>query len=157
MIHHLAQINIGRTLAPLDAPLMKEFTDFLGPVNKLAEDSPGFVWRLKDDSGASSSYVKTPFDDDGYIVNMSVWENAPALRQFIFGTVHSYFLKNRLKWFEKPPKMIVAMWWIPAGHIPTLEEAKTKIDLINNKGNTPEAFNFQKVFDEQGNQMAINN
>ena len=147
-MNHLAQINIGRILAPLDAPVMKEFTDFLAPVNKLAEDSPGFIWRFKDDvSGASSSYVNTPFNDENFLINMSVWENIESLSGFTFGTVHSYFLKNRAKWFEKAVKMQVALWWIPTGHIPTLEEAKYKIELINQKGNTQEAFNFQKVFD----------
>ena len=152
---HLAQINIGRTLAPLDAPLMKEFTDFLAPVNKLGQDSPGFVWQLKEETGGASSYMKTPFDDDGYIVNMTVWENIESLRGFIFGTVHSYFLKNRSKWFEKATQIQVVLWWIPVGHIPTLEEAKVKIDLINKNGSSPEAFSFQKLFDENGKQILI--
>ena len=147
---HLAQINISRNKAPLDSVEMKEFTDFIAPVNKLGEDSPGFVWRLKDEtSGASSSYMETPFEVE-YIVNMTVWEDIASLSNFVFGTVHSYFLKNRSKWFEKARDIQVVMWWIPVGHIPTLEEAKQKMDYINLHGATPTAFNYKNLFDERG-------
>ena len=154
-MHYLAQINISHMKAPLDAPMMKEFTDFLNPVNKLGEESPGFVWRLKDEtSGASSSYMQTPFDD-AFIVNMTVWEDIASLSNFVFGTVHSYFLKNRSKWFEKAKQIQVVMWWIPVGHIPTLEEAKEKMDYIQLHGPTPAAFNYKKLFDASGAPIAV--
>ena len=41
--YHIAQINIGRILAPIDDPLMAEFVAQLPPINALADSSPGFV------------------------------------------------------------------------------------------------------------------
>ncbi len=151
---HLAQINIAKNKAPLESLEMKEFTDFLAPVNKLAEDSLGFVWRLKDEaSGESSSYMATPFDA-GFIVNMTVWKDIVSLSNFVFGTVHSYFLKNRSKWFEKHIEIQVVMWWIPVEHIPTLEEAHEKLKYINQQGPTPVAFNYKNLFDADGERVS---
>lgn len=150
---HLAQINITKNKAPLDSLEMEEFTDFLVPVNKLGEDSSGFVWRLKDEaSGESSSYMATPFDE-GFIVNMTVWKDIASLSNFVFGTVHSYFLKNRSKWFEKHTEIQVVMWWIPVEHIPTLEEAREKLKYINQQGPTPVAFNYKNLFDADGERV----
>ncbi len=148
MKYQLAQINIARLLAPMDSPQIKEFADFLEPVNKLGEDSPGFVWRLKDDSDlGGATEIETPFDDDMVIVNMTVWEDLDSLKAFTYSTVHSYFLKNRKKWFEKASRPQLVLWWVPEGHEPDLAEAKHKLDLLQQHGPRPEAFNFQKVFD----------
>ena len=146
MSYHLAELNIGRLKAPLDNPDMKEFTDFLAPVNKLAEDSPGFVWRLQDESGNSSSYVETPFDDQEIIVNFSVWEDLESLKNFTFQTVHAYYLKNRAKWFHRMESHHMVLWWVPEGYIPSLDEAKQKLEFLEEHGSTPEAFTFKKPF-----------
>ncbi|MEL6193904.1 MAG: DUF3291 domain-containing protein [Bacteroidota bacterium] len=151
---HLAQINISRLLAPLDDPMIKEFNDFIDPVNKLGEDSPGFVWRLKDESGASSSHVETPFDDD-IIVNFTVWENLESLYAFSFTTVHAYFLKNRNKWFGKYEGNRLAMWWIPAGHIPSLEEGVEKLRKLDAEGPSPEVFTFKVLYGPDGTAMKL--
>ena len=90
----LAQVNIARMKAPLDDPMMKEFFDFLGPINQLAEDSPGFIWRLKDEEGTSAVNLELPFDDQLLLLNMSVWEDFESLRMFTYKTVHSYFVKS---------------------------------------------------------------
>jgi hypothetical protein len=46
MGYHLAQINIGRLVAPIDDPQVAEFVAAPEPVNALADPAPGFVWRL---------------------------------------------------------------------------------------------------------------
>ena len=150
---HLAQLNIGRIKAPLDHPSMKEFVDFIDPVNKLGEDSPGFVWRLQDDGGGGSSYLENPFNDDRIIVNFTVWENLESLKAFTYQTVHTYFLKSRMKWFEKSDEDHVVMWWIPKGYIPKLLEAKEKLELLRKEGPGPEAFNLKEMYDHQGNKL----
>ena len=142
--HHLAEINIGRTVAPLDAPQMAGFVNGLEPINALADQSPGFVWRLQDEAGnATSIHI---FDDDRIIINMSVWETPEALRDYVYQSAHLGFLRDRKQWFEAPDKPHLALWWIPAGHIPTPEEGKQRLDHLRRHGPTPEAFTFKRLF-----------
>jgi hypothetical protein len=138
-----AQINISKLIAPMDSPLIKEFYDFLTPVNRLAEESKGFVWRLTDESGNAALFLDSPFSDDPHmIVNMSVWETMEDLKAFTFDTVHRYFLQNRKKWMTGDVKVRLAIWEIPDGHIPNIEEGREKLRLIAENGATKEAFDF---------------
>ncbi len=154
-MHHLAQANISRFNAPLDDPMMKEFVDFLEPVNKFAEESKGFVWRLKDQEGRSASYLESPFKDEMMAINISVWEDLDSFKDFVYGSVHSYFLRNKKKWFNlsKPSQFI--MWWIPAGEVPTLKSTKVKLEYHEKHGDTPEAFSMRTLFDIQGNPITL--
>ncbi len=127
---HVAQINVARMVAPLASAEMLEFREFIAPVNVLAEAQPGFVWRLTDEGGSGATGVEHPFGDDMVIVNMSVWEDVASLRHFVYDTAHSYFLKSRRKWFERMRQPYVALWWVAEGHVPTLAEAKAKLDHV---------------------------
>jgi hypothetical protein len=144
MKYHLAQINIAKMIAPLDSPVMAEFVANLEPINSLGENSPGFVWRLKDDSNTSTA-VRV-YDDDFIIVNMSVWENAEALFQFVYKSRHTEFLKRRKEWFEKMPEMQMVMWYVPEGHTPTVNEAVERLNYLRKHGATPFAFTFKQQF-----------
>ena len=126
-MYYLAQANIARFKAPLDNPLMKEFTDFLEPVNKSAEESKGFIWRLTDTDGKSASYIESPFKDELMAINVSVWEDFDSLSNFVYSSVHSYFLRNKKKWFDLGGPSQFIMWWIPVGETPTLEMVKKKL------------------------------
>ena len=145
--YHLAQLNVARLLAPLDSPLIKEFVDGLEPVNALAERSPGFVWRLKDADNDTAATSYRPFDDDMIIINMSVWEDLDHLKNFVFNTVHTEYMKKRKQWFERMRDAYVVMWWVPAGHQPDIAEAMARLKFLRNKGDTEKAFSFRKVFD----------
>ena len=138
----LAQINIARMLAPLESEAMKEFRDFLAPVNLLAESSPGFVWRYRDENAFR---FEMPWEDDMVIVNMSVWKDVESLKNFTYQTVHSYFLKSRKKWFHQLDHPHTVMWWVNDGYIPSLIEAKAKLDLLEKKGPTEDAFLFPQA------------
>ena len=127
---HLAQFNISRLKAPLDDPSLKEFVDFLDPVNAFAEQSPGFVWRLTAADGAAASYLPSSYGDSMMITNLTVWTDLESLRVFSYETVHRYFLQSRRKWFDRPAGKQVVLWWLPAGQLPTLEEAKAKLGLL---------------------------
>lgn len=151
--YHLAQFNITKLKANLDDPIMKEFKDFLAPVNQLAETSPGYIWRFKDESGEAAIDVETPFEDPMIFVNMSVWEDYESLRAYTYDTVHSYFLKSRKRWSEKMDHHQVVLWWIEKGHIPTLAEAKAKLDQIEHSGPTPSAFNLRELYHFDGTSM----
>lgn len=142
--YHLAQINIARMLAPVDDPLMAEFMSQLPPVNALADSSPGFVWRLQTDSGDATS-IKV-YDDDMIIVNVTVWETLDALREFAYKSSHASVMHDRKRWFEKFDVPYIALWWVPAGHIPTAEEGKERLDYLREHGDTPYAFSYKNVF-----------
>lgn len=140
----LAQINVGRLLAPQDDPRLAEFVDNLDSINALAERSPGFIWRLQDDSGNALSYQA--FDDPLLLTNMSVWADLQSLRHFVYETQHRAFLRRRKEWFELLGQPYLALWWVPHGHRPTLAEAAAKLALLRERGPSAAAFNFSKTF-----------
>ncbi|TQV68162.1 DUF3291 domain-containing protein [Exilibacterium tricleocarpae] len=142
--YHLAQINVGQLLAPQDDPRLAEFVDNLDRINALAERSPGFIWRLQDDSGNALSYQA--FDDPELLSNLSVWADVQSLRSFVYHTQHKAFVMRRKEWFHLLGKPYLALWWIPAGHIPTLQEGVERLKLLREAGATPKAFNFSKIF-----------
>jgi hypothetical protein len=146
----LAQVNIARMKAPLDDPMMKAFFDFIAPINQLAEDSPGFIWRLKDEEGNSSVHLDLPFDDQLLLLNMSVWKDIPSLQVFTYKTVHSYFVKNRKRWFDTLQQHHMAMWWIPDGAFPDLAEAGRRLATIQQRGASADAFSFARPYDATG-------
>ena len=141
---HLAQINIARMQAPLDDPLMAHFVAQLDSINALAERSPGFVWRLQDEAGDATSI--RVYDDDRILVNMSVWETREDLRDYVYRSSHLDVLRDRKRWFEPLDGPYLALWWIPAGHVPTPEEGKQRLDHLRRHGPTPEAFTFKHLF-----------
>ena len=149
---HIAQLNIALAKADLDSPLLKEFTDNLDSINAIADASPGFVWRWQDDEDASTIDL---FNDPRLIVNMTVWQSLDALRHFMFKTHHAHFIKHRNEWFKKMPQASYALWWGAEGHIPTLEEAKERLLLLRQKGESPLAFSLKSPFVRNGEaQMA---
>jgi hypothetical protein len=142
--YHLAQINIGRMLAPIDSPVMEGFVRQLDPINALADSSPGFVWRLKDESGNATDIVYN--DDPMIIVNMSVWESVEALQQFVYKSHHIGVFRDRAKWFEKAVEAHYALWWVPEGHVPTVAEGRERLEHYRKHGSTPYAFWFSQLF-----------
>jgi hypothetical protein len=123
---------------------MAGFANRLDEINALADEADGFVWRLQTEEGnATSIHV---FDDDMLLVNMSVWENIEALRQYTYKTAHAELLKQRQDWFSKMEKPHLVLWWIPAGHIPSTDEAKEKLAYFEQHGASPLAFTFSKRF-----------
>jgi uncharacterized protein DUF3291 len=142
---HLAQVNIGRMKAPLDDPSMHGFVSRLAELNALADRSDGFVWRLQDGEGEGNTYLR-PFDDERIILNMSVWESIEQLRAYTYGSAHAEVLRQRRDWFEKFDRVAVALWWIPVGHIPTVDEAKQRLAWLDERGPTALAFTFGTLF-----------
>ena len=133
---HLAQFNIGTLLQPLDHSGTAGFVGGLEEINALAERSPGYVWRLKDEHGDATSINVYP--DPLTIVNLTVWESPEALREFVYRSHHRDFLRRRGEWFV--PGSPWAMWWIPAGTIPTLDDAKARLEFFAEFGPSPFAF-----------------
>jgi hypothetical protein len=143
MTYFLAQLNIAHMIAPLDNPVMRDFVINLNRVNALADRSPGFIWRLQDGTGNVSS-IRT-FGDD-MVVNMSVWENVEALRNYAFQTAHVKIMRRRKEWFIKMEEEHAVLWWVQDGHIPSPDEASEKLQLLRSKGPCAEAFTFTNPF-----------
>ena len=141
---HLAQLNIARLGAPLDSPTLAGFVAALEPINALADGSPGFVWRLQTDEGDATSI--RAFDDDMLIVNMSVWESLEALRAFVYGPDHRAVMAGRRQWFEKMAEAYLVLWWVPAGYVPSVDEAKERLERLRRDGPSPAAFTLSKAW-----------
>ena len=142
--YHIAQLNIGRIRAALEDPQMAGFVNRLDEINAIADKSPGFVWRLQTPEG-NATYLR-PYDDDRILVNMSVWETVEALRNFVYRTVHAEVLRQRLDWFEKFSGQYFALWWVPVGHIPGMDEAKKRLAYLDAHGPTQFAFTLKAIF-----------
>jgi hypothetical protein len=140
---HIAQVNIARALAPLDSERLQSFVARLDEINALADGSAGFVWRLKSDQGPSS-YLR-PYDDERIIFNLSVWTSVEALKEYVYKTAHAEVLRRRREWFEHFDGAYTAMWWVPAGHIPGVEEAKERLAHLEAHGPSPFAFTFRTL------------
>ena len=142
--HHLAQVNIGRLIAPVGDPKVAEFVNQLDAINALADRAPGFLWRLQSASGNATDIA---FNEDPFmIVNMSVWESLDSLRDYVYRSHHLQVFRDRAKWFEKMDKPSYCLWWIPAGHIPTVAEGRERIEHYQLHGSTPYAFWFSEHF-----------
>jgi hypothetical protein len=141
--YHLVQLNIAKMKAPLESPLMADFVANLEPVNILAEQSPGFVWRLKDDSGNAASM--RPFGDD-VIVNMSMWKDVESLSAYAFKSGHVEIMRRRREWFERMAEAFAVLWWVPKVCIPSVSEAKERLEHLRRFRATAHAFTFKEAF-----------
>ena len=141
---HLAQANVGRIKASLEDPLMAGFVGRLDEINALADRSPGFVWRLQTDAG-NATYLR-PYDDERILFNMSVWRSLEDLKHYVYRTAHAELLRQRRDWFEKFDGAVLALWWIPAGHLPSIDEAKQRLAHLERHGPSAFAFSFSRPF-----------
>jgi hypothetical protein len=142
--HHLAQANIAHMRAPIEHPSMESFRVQLESINRLADESPGFVWRLQTDAGDATGI--RAFADERILFNMSVWQDLESLRNYVYGTAHVELLRQRQDWFLRLDGPSAALWWIPAGQIPSVDEAKARLRYLAENGPTPFAFTFKISF-----------
>ena len=144
MSHHLAQINIAKFIKPADDPVNDDFMNNLDRVNTLAEQSPGFIWRLVGEGGDATDIEA--YQDPNIIVNMSVWESIESLSAFVYRNKdHRAMFRRRQEWFDSM-EVYFALWWVPIGYEPSVEEGKAKLDLISKHGPTEVAFTFKAPF-----------
>ncbi len=151
MAYHLAQYNVGRVHASLDHPDLAEFVAALEPINAIAESSPGFLWRLKDEDGQSSSYVRIPgVDDPLFIINYSIWEDLESLKHFIHKSGHTAYLRRRREWFMPDPKPTSVAWWIEAGVVPEVSEAHARLLQLREVGPSEGAWPLNRPWPAPG-------
>lgn len=144
-MYQLAQINVARMIGVnIEDPVMKEFVEHFDSVNQLAEESNGFVWRLKDEDNNATGF--NPFNDEQVIINLSVWKDKESLEYFTYKTFHVDFLRRRKEWFQKYGKASYVLWWIKEDQYPTVEEALERLEYLQKNGPSEYAFSFQTAF-----------
>jgi len=144
----LAQVNIGRVRAEMNDPIMAEFVANLPAINALADETQGFVWRLQTEDGDATAV--RPYADERILINLSVWADLAALRAYVYRSAHAAVMRRRREWFERFEGIYVALWWVPAGHRPSVEEAVARLAHLEAHGPAPYAFSFAQPFDAEG-------
>lgn len=148
--HHLAELNVGRLLAPTDDPRVAEFMANLDRINGLGKRMPGFVWMMEGSGEPGTGNTENAIGGDPqYVSNLTVWEDADSLRNFVWNTVHKQFYDKRAQWFEVMGKQHFVMWWVPAGHAPTLDEALERLDHLSEHGDSDHAFGWDWLTNAQ--------
>jgi Domain of unknown function (DUF3291) len=142
--YELAQLNIGIIKGPMDSPVMAEFAANLQRINALADGAPGFVWRLQTAEGDATSI--RPFENESLLLNMSVWRDVDSLNKYVYGSAHVEVMRRRREWFERMSEAFLVLWWVPAGHRPSVAEAIARLDVLRAHGPTAEAFTFRRAF-----------
>jgi uncharacterized protein DUF3291 len=140
---NVAQVNIALARAPIGAPLMAEFAALLDPINQLADQAPGFVWRLQTEEGNATGV--RAFDDDRVIVNMSVWESIDQLAEFVYRSGHLEVMRRRREWFQRI-RLHMVLWWVPVDHVPSVADAENRLAHLHAHGPTAHAFTFKDRF-----------
>jgi hypothetical protein len=141
---HVAQLNTGRAVAPLDDPRLADFMSWLDRINALAERSPGFIWRLQGDNGNNTALKIS--DDPQFIVNMSLWESIDDLHAFTYRSNHKTVFARRYEWFERSTGPNMVMWWQAAGTLPDVRDALARLQRLADHGPAPDAFTFKQRF-----------
>jgi Domain of unknown function (DUF3291) len=149
--YELAQLNIALLKAPLDSPVLSDFIANLDRINELAENSPGYVWRLKTEDGNATTL--RPFGEE-YLVNLSTWQDIDSLYNYVYKSAHADVMKRRKEWFEHMREAYTVLWWVPEGHCPTSAEAKSRLHQLQELGPSPDAFTFKKPFASPDKQRA---
>ncbi len=147
--YQIAQVNVGRLLAPRDSPQLAGFFAALDPVNAAADRAPGFVWRLQTEEGNATAITAFEWDrgdSHGVLINMSVWNSVKELAAFVYGELHRSVLLQRRTWFQTVAEPTTCLWWVPAGHRPSTDEAEERVLLLRAHGPTPAAFTFRHSF-----------
>ena len=152
--YHLAQVNTATLRAPLDHPSMTDFVAQINRINAIADADPGFVWRLRSEGSDDATSIRA-FDDDRILITLTVWRSLESLFNYVYRNDHAAIMHDRRRWFERSEQPPLALWWIPAGHIPTVAEAKERLEYLRCHGATPYAFSFSKPFSPNQPEMAL--
>ena len=140
---HLAELNVGRLLAPTNDPRVAEFMGALDRINGLGKRMPGFVWMAEGSGEPGTGNTAVKLDGDAqFVSNLTVWESVESLEAFVWNTVHRAFYERRAEWFEVLGKLHFVMWWVPAGHRPTIDEAMARLAKKQERGDSDKAFGW---------------
>lgn len=147
--YYLAQVNTATLRASLHDPQMADFVAQIRAINAIADADPGFVWRLRSEGAEDATSIRA-FEDERILITLTVWKSLEALSDYVYRSAHAGVMRDRRRWFEKADQPILALWWIPVGHLPSVEEAKERLEYLRYHGSTPYAFSFGKPFSSDG-------
>lgn len=142
--YHLAQLNIADAKADSLSEIMQGFYNRIEEIHELAEKSPGYIWRYQDEEG--DDVAERVFGNPLMLINLTLWQDIESLRHFVYKTAHKELIQGRKAWFKDMPDMHQVLWWVPEGHIPSVQESKDKLNLLREHGPTKNAFSFAKPF-----------
>jgi hypothetical protein len=146
--YHLAELNIARFRSPIEDPVNADFLGALDRVNARADAADGFVWRLTGE-GNDATAIRA-FDDPNVALNMSVWRDLYALAAYTYkDPEHLEIMRRRKEWFERM-ELYIVLWWVPAGHTPTVPEAIDRLERLRRLGPHSDAFTFRTPFPAPG-------
>lgn len=146
MTHHLAELNIGRLLAPTDDPRVADFMANLDRINGLGKRMPGFVWMMEGSGEPGTGNTDNAIGGDPqFVANLTLWEDVESLERFVWGTLHKQFYDRRAEWFELMGDQHFVMWWVPAGQRPTLQQGLARLDLLRRNGDSDDAFGWSHL------------
>jgi hypothetical protein len=160
MQHHLAQVNIARTRHATGAAAMADFVARIDEMNRLAEGSKGFVWRMRG-ADVTPEMLRVfenyfvPFEPERFFYNLSVWESVEDLHRYVFHTTHVELFRGKHRWMETFDRAHLALWWIAAGHRPTVAESAERLRAVDEKGGTSFAFTWKMVFPAPGAEKTV--
>ncbi len=155
--YQLAELNIAEAFFSMDDERMHGFTSRIHAVNALADQAPGFVWRLVDEDTPDTGAIHLrPFTNPNMLVNMSIWQDVPSLYDFVYKTVHAKVMKGKPKWFAHLKSHSTVMWWVKTGHVPTLVAAKEKLTYLDTHGASEDAFTFKDCYTPLGQRFVWN-
>ncbi len=144
MTRHLAELNVGRLLAPTDDPRVAEFMAALDRINGMGKRMPGFVWMMEGSGEPGTGNTETKIGGDPqFVANLTVWESVETLENFVWNTVHRQFYERRRDWFEVLGAQHFVMWWVDAGHRPMLDEGLERLEMRKARGDGEEAFGWE--------------
>ena len=141
---YLAQINIARFRTEPEDPINQDFFDNIDHINVIAEASPGFIWRLKDEESGDATSINV-FDDHRMIVNMSVWASAEEFVAYVYKSDHAQIMAKRKIWFEEIDLPHLAIWWVEEDQLPTAEDGRRMVELLYQTGPTEEVFGMREL------------
>lgn len=84
------------------------------------------------------------------IVNLTTWASVQALGDFVFSGRHLQVMRRRRQWFQRAVEPMTALWWVPAGHRPSTDEAEDRVRHLRRHGPTNRAFTFRAAFPSPG-------
>ena len=146
--HHLAELNVGRLVAPTDDPQVAEFMAALDRINGLGKRMPGFVWMMEGSGEPGTGNTENAIGNDPqFVANLTVWQDVASLENFVWNTVHRQFYERRHEWFQYLTEKHLVLWWVPAGHRPSLDEALDRLDHLKSHGNSDHAFGWAHLKD----------
>jgi hypothetical protein len=157
----LALLTAGVLHGEGDDPRVKGFFDRIEANFQTAELSVGFIARDDDNPqrGWGETVMPQVLERPEFVgrraLTLSVWADLESVFAYAYNGSHGESLRHRHEWFIKGEWPAYVAWWVADGHIPSWQEAASRLDRLHASGPTDQAFDFKHPFDPHGNPTFI--